>query len=149
MGITQQVVFSPNMYVSLQHHSSTVRVCILSHKMYSLPQDVKDLLHYFKSVHFLPSCNISLHFVLLNSTAISYNKLTIGQKFSNNLPKSLTDRPVLLSCLVFTSVAAIGHLQRRKEVFSNMRGLSLKDGPARSFVTSSWVGVNIRIPDNI
>ena len=30
-----------------------------------------------------------------------------------SLPKSLTDRPVLLSCLVFTSVAAIWYLQRK------------------------------------
>ena len=154
--VSHNKLYSPQICMHLSN--TTVHVCILSHKMYSLNQDVKDLLHYFKSVHFLPPCNISLHFVLLNSAANSCNELTIWQhlftsftansyieliiwqKLINNLPKSLTDRPVLLSCLVFTSVAAIGHLQRKK-VISN--------ATINSPGLSSWDGENIKIPDNI
>ena len=68
--------------------------CILSHKMHSIPQDAfssnlysipqdhvfyptrwilhKDLLQQLKSIHFLPSCRLPLHFVLPNSAAIIY-----------------------------------------------------------------------------
>lgn len=86
----------------LSHKMRSPHICILSLKiMYSIPQNVfhpsrrillKDLLQQLNSIHFLPSCRLPLHFVLLDSA------------------KSFTDRSVLLSCLVFTSVAAIGHL---------------------------------------
>ena len=57
-----------------------------------------------------------------------------------SLPKSLTDRPVLLSCLVFTSVAAIWYLQRKSssnhQVFFNEAILSYHLNRPRYLTTS-------------
>ena len=76
------------------------------------------------SVHLLPPCCLSLHLVLLNSAGNTMG--SASRIYLKHPPKSLTDRSVFFSSLVFASVAAIWHL-RRKGWFHTQRNKQLNN----------------------